>query len=180
MTTASSSSDRYEAARAALAEYDMPGSSAHHADDLAAALRALIEPAATEENVDDIAERLSRQQFEEDEDEVREHVSNLVAHDSWESAPEELRQKYLARTTAAVNAGILAAWNSWEPDDYAPVQCAKCGADTDEPEAEPAEALPLDPEPWASLDGWRWDRNPIGDNYFAPRPGYSQNKEDYA
>ena len=41
---------------------------------------------------------------------------------------------------------------------------------------------PLDPEPYVAPRGTRWssDGGPEGRYRFAPRPGYSQNKEDYA
>ena len=32
--------------------------------------------------------------------------------------------------------------------------------------------LNRDPEPWISSEGWRWDSNPIGDNFWEPRPEF--------
>lgn len=115
MTTATSSSDRYEAARAALTEYRGPDVYTVHSDNpserydvldaaevLAAALRSLIEPPATEETAGEIANR-------------------LVSTYEWPySERREFRADELAEVLEeAVHAGIQAAHESWEPDAYA-------------------------------------------------------------
>lgn len=91
--TATSSSDRIAAAREAL-NATQRGNSARgiaeankHIADLSAALRALIEPPAIEESVPDIVER--------------------VLGESRGVRP---------TVTRAVEAGIQAAWESWEPE----------------------------------------------------------------
>lgn len=98
MTSASSSSDRVEAARKALARYDehneprSMNDARMQAYGLASALRALIEPPATLETPEEIAERILMV------------YSNILT-------PVQLM-------TTAVRSGIDAAWGSWEPDAY--------------------------------------------------------------
>jgi len=117
--TATSASERYEKARAILARYDAIDSDddpGYHdrvdaAIDGLGALRAFIEPAATDESVNEIADRLS---------------GTVGYHDGQVMFGNVDVRNLLTR---AVLAGIQAAWNSWEPDDYAPTVCEKCGGD---------------------------------------------------
>lgn len=112
---ATSYSDRVEAAREALAEYNTqkpstfavsgidsktgepikPYSINDVAAEMAEALRAMIEPEETTKTPAEIAERVWRDGMKS------------------ENSIQDLLRK-------AVEAGIQAAWNSWEPDDYAP------------------------------------------------------------
>lgn len=97
MTAATSSSDRYAEARAALAEFDRQHPEERYSTALenrmSDALRALIEPPATVETPEKIADRLFDQ--------------------VWGSGLRESLR-------VAVRVGIQSAWESWEPDDYAP------------------------------------------------------------
>lgn len=118
--TATSSSDRYEAAHKALAQYDENERDYHAlpereqegrnyedyednklaaADSLAEALRALIEPPTTNEEPHEVAARvLAQAQYRLDAD---------------------AEARVLGLMTSAVVAGIQAAWNSWEPETAA-------------------------------------------------------------
>lgn len=94
---ATSSSDRIEAARKALADWDSTSPTYQDglASGLAEALRALIESPATMESPEQIAERVM--------------YSEPVPHDRTLA---EWRQKI----AEGVQAGIQAAWQSWEPE----------------------------------------------------------------
>ena len=112
---ATSYSDRVEAARKVLAEYGAesprtigtsgvnsktgepvkPYSINDVAAEMAEALRAMIEPEGTTKTPAEIAERVWRDGMKS------------------ENSIRDLLVK-------AVEAGIQAAWNSWEPDDHAP------------------------------------------------------------
>ena len=112
---ATSYSDRVEAARKVLAEYGTqkpntitvsgtdgktgepikPYSINDVAAEMAEALRAMIEPEETTKTPAEIAKRVWRDGMKS------------------ENSIQDLLVK-------AVEAGIQAAWNSWEPDDYAP------------------------------------------------------------
>lgn len=69
------------------------------------------------------------------------------------------------------------ALDCWE--DYPMEHGCICGNDC------PPPPLPLDPHPYMYADGvhvsapWVRKRPPWGMARFAPRPGYSQNQEDY-
>ncbi|MEV5068910.1 hypothetical protein MRBLMI12_000466 [Microbacterium sp. LMI12-1-1.1] len=106
MSTATSASDRYEAARDALDNYDgcpreMRDEFAPH--DLADALRGLITPPATDETPQQIAAR----------------VRDRQDSPSWEPdrAGRYTVQQVTLMMRAAVEAGIQAAWESWEPEN---------------------------------------------------------------
>lgn len=63
-------------------------------------------------------------------------------------------------------------------DDYPMEHGCICGNDCPPP-------VRLDPEPWTSHHGRHDEPDPAGWDFdvkftFQPRPGYSQNKEDYA
>ncbi|MDF2506309.1 MAG: hypothetical protein K0Q52_168 [Microbacterium sp.] len=106
MSTATSASDRYDEARALLAAFD--GTPNVIKDDfnphtLADALRAVVEPAAVNESVDEWVEReINAERLE---------VAFRVAGDK--DGMQFLRQ-VLAH---AVQAGIQLGWNSWEPEN---------------------------------------------------------------
>lgn len=98
-----SASGRYEAARKALARYDVPDI-LHSivADDLADALRALITPPSVGESEERIAERI-----------IQKVPSSLIQMDgSLRFEPEAL----VSLVTAAVRAGIQDAHETWEPE----------------------------------------------------------------
>lgn len=110
---ATSSSDRYTEAREALAAFEhrieigyMPGEAEVR---LADALQALIEPATIAETPEKAAMRVY----------MSIHSFPWLVHG--DAMRDLITRGYLA--------GIQAAWESWEPDDYAPTLCAKCGAD---------------------------------------------------
>lgn len=128
---ATSTSDRYEAARKALADFDANEEAYHElpdgeqegrnyeryedskldaADSLADALRAIIEPAATLEPPEQIAERIL--------------YSEPVSHD-------RTLTEWRRKIAEGVQAGIQAAWNSWEPET------APCQITDTEPTAVP-------------------------------------------
>lgn len=111
---ATSSSDRYEAARAALTHYEAhdpkttaiwgnnivtgedvePYSITDAAASMAAALRALIDPPATDESPADIA-------------------MSILTRNTRGYGDDRMVTRM---TVEAVRAGILAAWESWEPE----------------------------------------------------------------
>lgn len=97
MTKATSSSERYEAARAALTRYETCNNTVDAWRNtprlLAEALRALIEPAHVNKNIDDI-------------------VQEIASDEALWSVREKIE--------AGIQAGIQAAWESWEYDMYAP------------------------------------------------------------
>lgn len=108
MSTATSSSDRYAQARKALAQFeaymegfcaDEFGPEVHR---LAEAMRALIEPAAVEESVEEIAQRILAS------------TSLPPVGDSVLFA--DLEKITRAAIERGVYAGIQAAWLSWEPE----------------------------------------------------------------
>lgn len=113
--TATSSSDRIQAAREALRTYDAlceePDNDPGFHDRIDAlveasdALRALIEPPATEEGPKEIAERI-----------VREWMDAEIANNPASTAPFDATKDLDTLLTKAVVAGIQAAWESWEPD----------------------------------------------------------------
>ncbi|UOE45940.1 hypothetical protein [Agromyces larvae] len=124
MTTATSYTARMDAARAALAGYDEAAKAGtphfRHASRIAAALRALIEPPATDENAEAVAVRVAldyskREPF---------RAARLA----------EVSSSVKQIATAAVHAGIQAAWESWEPDDYAPAPEPEFAPDGEEDE----------------------------------------------
>lgn len=93
---ATSSSDRYEAARKALEAYDR-GPHLRAVERVADALRALIEPSATGETPEQIAGTIADK-----------YLLDTLAYTN---------PDVLAAITAAVHAGIQAAWESWEPEN---------------------------------------------------------------
>ena len=106
-TPATSSSARINAARSAL-NATQRGNSARglgeankHIADLSAALRALIEPAAIAETPAQAVGVI-----------MADHFANIIPRST---TSDDVRTV----ATAAYLAGIQAAWNSWEPDDYA-------------------------------------------------------------
>lgn len=117
MTAATPASDRYAAAQKALAAYDADptGRARENAlHDCVGALRALITPPATEETAEQIAD-----------DVMDEFAARTLPSDTVASAAQIIR----GSLEDAVRAGIQAAWESWQSDDYAPIQCSKCGVD---------------------------------------------------
>lgn len=125
MSTATSSSDRYAEARKVLEKYDAaiagPDDDPGYHKRMDAALdciepfRALIEPAAVDESVEEIAAGIQDRVY-------RDWLTN-------EADPRTPDQMIYEAAELAVQAGVQAAWLSWEPDDYAPKLCAKCGGD---------------------------------------------------
>jgi hypothetical protein len=126
---AKSSSDRHDAARKVLQRFDKIGT----ADDpdaelmesahlMAHILHTLIEPPATEETASEVADHII---------ETR-HLAD--SREEWETA--ELHDHLVA----AVNAGIQAAWESWEPEN-SPAPAFK-------PEGEPDEYRDM----WGRID----------------------------
>lgn len=102
MSTATSSSDRYAEARAALVEYDAYCASKGvepkgYAASLTSALRALITPPATEETPEAIAQRIMRPVMDQSIAHAASRMPGLIE--------------------SAVRAGIQAAWESWEPEN---------------------------------------------------------------
>lgn len=104
---ATSASDRYEAARAALAEYDEHTEPRSISDQrrreyrLASALRALIDPATT-------APRSSA-----DLDEIYVAAGRAIPRtNSWTP-----RMSHLAGLEAVHQSGIQASWEDWEPEN---------------------------------------------------------------
>lgn len=105
-TPATSSTARYDAGRAALTSWDnLPAAGtgiiartrAEAAHKLTAALRALIEPAEVE---------------------VTPAEYGKAARDRW--VADDHDERNMRELLAAAYAdGIQAAWNTWEPDDYA-------------------------------------------------------------
>lgn len=103
--SATSSSDRYDAARKALAAFEnaTPANGKNDNDryvlakEMAAALRALLEAPAVEETPESFAKALRGKWINDDNDDR--NVRDLLA--------------------VAYRAGIQAAWSTWEPDDYA-------------------------------------------------------------
>lgn len=110
---ATSASDRYERARAALASYDAIegyGDSAHHERVVAAidaldALRMLTEVPDVVSPSDEDAQRIYDAAF----------TAVMPAGMIWHGVPFE--NAHAAARRALVNAGIQAAWESWEPEN---------------------------------------------------------------
>lgn len=103
---ATSASDRYDAARAALAQADEAMTRAHepvHVGRLVATLRALVEHPSTEQTIDQIAARI----------EVRLDMSTLADY----SMDALSRSDISTALRDAVHAGIQAAWEDWEPEN---------------------------------------------------------------
>ena len=96
---ATSASERYDEAREALIFYDGNPSSISARMRIVGALRALIEPPATVETPEQIAQRVTEE---------------------WAGRRDEVilgRRDFEREIAAAVRAGILAAWESWEPEN---------------------------------------------------------------
>lgn len=111
MSIASSASDRTEQARIALTEYDHVVRSGlgtgYTMDILAAALRSMVEPAATDETPEQVA----------DEWDTHLRTYGLVVTFGLDAVlrPDTYalyREAYLA----GIRRGIVMGWNSWEPE----------------------------------------------------------------
>ena len=107
MTEQTSASDRYEAARKALADYDaIDGWNGTHAvmianaERLADALRALITPPSVGESEEAIAQRLT---------------ADGTPH-QWDFGSDLLNAEVRGLLRQAVRAGIQSAHESWEPE----------------------------------------------------------------
>lgn len=102
-TTQASASDRYQAAREVLAGYDNPEADRQPTEaDLADALRALIEPPSVGEGEEQIIDRV---------------IAEFERETGFYNPPAVMVgvRNWLSR---GINAGIQAANESWEPDDY--------------------------------------------------------------
>lgn len=114
-TNGTSSSDRYEAARKALAIFDAPHPDDEHAIATArvtAALRALVEPPATLQTPEQIAEAFAADLLNRGTVEVLGGFPLVKAGDGgkrWNIVYGEAHRQ-------GVLAGIQAAWESWEPE----------------------------------------------------------------
>lgn len=146
-THATSYSERFEAARLALAAHDDPSiavtgadgfpliGSVERAEWVIAQMRALAEPPATDEGPDQIA------------------AGVLDRYDSGKLSPETVSDMLVL----AVNAGIQAAWESWEPD-------SSFGADLPKPEPLAVHSDGLEVtghatggDPWVDVSAWGKD-----------------------